>query len=183
MTLPKYDPDFASDRPKAELGLTYLKAVAAATVVFGLQLLVLSGSAPLAASVSSAISAMIAFAFISAVAALIPFAISVWIARKLAVLRLLRPMWLSDGGGLVTAVPDNDRTCKSVIDCVTPSFWSDAIEGFQFLVLPCVVGAVTSWIVLGRRLGLPGFLDSPPPRRIKAPTHGWVAQLVRARHS
>lgn len=27
------------------------------------------------------------------------------------------------------------------------------------------------------------FLDTPRSARIKAPTHGWVAQLVRARHS
>ena len=27
------------------------------------------------------------------------------------------------------------------------------------------------------------FLDRARPARIKAPTHGWVAQLVRARHS
>ena len=76
---------------------------------------------------------------------------------------------LVTAAGLVTAVADNDQTCKSVIKLRHAIVWSDAIEGFQFLVLPCVVDR-DLFIILGRRLGLPRkLLDSPRPGRVKSP--------------
>jgi hypothetical protein len=152
-----YEEDPRGARERVKIAWNYLKAVACASVVLGLQFGVLALHESLAGRVQVAAVVIVFSAIPVLVLSIIPFLISVWIARKLGIRSALYYVVC----GVVTAAvlsplfPTRFEPCKSTMDCIEPSFWEDVVEGFRHLILPSVAGAVTFWMTLGRRLGMP----------------------------